>query len=100
MGKQKQVPTYGHHASVTLLGALNAMTGAIVRQTSSSCKQEDFSTFLQFVANHYKEKLIAMVVDNAQIHHSQLIQDFLAKSERILLIDLTPYSPNLTPIER
>jgi hypothetical protein len=100
VGKQKQVLTYGHHASVTLFGALNAMTGEIVHQTSSSCKQEDFLSFLQFVANHYKEKLFAMVVDNAQIHRSQLIQDFLAKNNRILLIYLPPYSPNLTPIER
>jgi transposase len=100
VGKQKQVPTYGHHASVTLFGALNVMTGEIVHQTSSSCKQEDFLSFLQLVTNHYKEKLIAMVVDNAKIHRSQLIQDFLDKNERIMLIYLPPYSPNLNPIER
>lgn len=29
VGKQKQVSTYGHHASVTLFGALNAMTGEV-----------------------------------------------------------------------
>ncbi|MED5052826.1 transposase [Anoxybacillus rupiensis] len=57
-------------------------------------------SFLQLIANHYKEKLTTVVVDNATIHHSQLIQDFLAKNERILLIDLPPYSPDLTPIER
>jgi transposase len=71
--KQKQVPTYGHHASVTLFGALNVMTGEMVHQTSSSCKQEDFLSFLQFVVKHYKDKLIAMVVNNANIYHSQLI---------------------------
>jgi hypothetical protein len=73
--KQKQVPTYGHHASVALFSALNAMTGEMVHQT------EDFLSFLQFVANHYKDKLIAMVIDNAKI---QLIQDFFAKNKRIM----------------
>jgi transposase len=76
------------------------MTGEIVHQTSSFCKQEDFLSFLQLVANHYKEQLIVMVVDNANIHRSQLIQDFLAKNERVMLIDLPLYSPNLNPIER
>ena len=47
VGKQKQVPTYGHHAGVTLFGTLNAMTGEVLHQTSSSCKQEDFLSFLQ-----------------------------------------------------
>jgi transposase len=41
-----------------------------------------------------------MVVDNAKIHRSQLIQDFIAKNGRILLISLPPYSPNLNSIER
>jgi hypothetical protein len=88
VGKQKQMPTYGHHARVTLFGTLNAMTGEVLHQTSSSCKQKDFLSFLQLVANHYKDQLIAMVVDNAKIHRSQLIQDFLAKNERILYLPL------------
>jgi len=71
-----------------------------VHQTSSSCKREDFLSFLQLVANHYNDQVIAMVVDNAKIHRSPLIQDFLSKNERILLIYLPPYSPDLNPIER
>lgn len=63
------------------------LTGEVLHQTSS-CKQEDFLSFLQLVANHYKDQLIAMVVDNAKIHRSQLIQDFLAKNERILYLPL------------
>jgi hypothetical protein len=32
-----------------------------------------FLSFLQLVAKHYKDKLLAMIVDNTKIHHSQLI---------------------------
>jgi transposase len=72
-----------------------------VHPTFSSCKQEDFLSFLQFVAKHYnKDKPIAIVVENAKIHRSQLIQDLLAKNRRIMLIYLPPYFPNLNPIER
>ncbi|WP_183255394.1 transposase [Anoxybacteroides tepidamans] len=59
----------------------------MLHQTSSSCKQEDFLSFLQLVANHYKDQPIAIVVDNAKIHRSQLIQDFVTKNGRMLLID-------------
>ncbi|RAK14859.1 DDE superfamily endonuclease [Anoxybacillus vitaminiphilus] len=75
VGKQKQMPTYGHHASVTLFDTLNAMTGEVLHQTSSSCKQEDFLSFLQLVANHYKDQLIAMVVDNSKIRILSLRTD-------------------------
>lgn len=100
VGKQKQVSTYGHHARIILFGTLNVMTVDVLHQTSFSCKQEDFLSFLQLVANHYKDQLIAMVVDNSKIHRSQLIQDFIAKNGRILLIYLPPYSPDLNSIER
>jgi transposase len=100
VGKQKQVPTYGHHAKVTLFGALNPQTGKVLHQTADSCKQEAFVAFLQQVVHHYEEKLVVMVVDNARIHRSQLVQDFLVKHERLLFIYLPPYSPNLNPIER
>jgi transposase len=84
-----------HHASVTLFGALNAMTEVVLHQTSSSCKLEDFLSFLQLVANHYKDQMIVMVIDNARIHRSQFIQDFIAKNGRIVLFYLPPYSPHL-----
>ncbi|QNU38873.1 transposase [Geobacillus sp. 44B] len=35
-----------------------------------------------------------MIVDNAQIHCTELIQDFLAKNGRIMSIYLPSYSPN------
>jgi transposase len=93
------VPTHGHHAGITLFGTLHVMTGEVWHPTSS-CKQEDFLSFLQLVANHYKDQLIAMVVDNAKIHRSPLIQDFIAKNGWILLIYLPPYSPDLNSIDR
>jgi transposase len=85
---------------VTVFGALNVQTGDILHQMTDSCKQEAFLSFLQQVVQHYEEKLVIMVVDNAKIHRSKLVQAFLVKQERILLIHLPPYSPNLNPIER
>jgi transposase len=100
VGKQKQVPTYGHHASVTLFGAVNAVTGDLVHQTAPACKQENFLSFLKQVVKHYPSKTIAMVVDNARIHRAKGIKDFLKEEDRVVLIPLPPYSPNLNPIEK
>ena len=41
-----------------------------------------------------------MILDNAKIHHAKLLQDFLEEnSERLELVFLPPYSPNLNKIE-
>ena len=85
---------------MTLFGTLNAQTGEVLYQTADSCKQEAFVSFLEHVVQRYPDKLIVMVVDNARIHRSQLVKDFLIQHDRLLLIYLPPYSPNLNPIER
>ncbi|MEK4503541.1 transposase [Bacillus sp. FSL R12-0069] len=36
-GKQKQIPTYGRHASVTLFGAVNTQNGRLHCMEASSC---------------------------------------------------------------
>jgi len=42
-----------------------------------------------------------MVTDNARIHRSQLVKDFLKEHRNaLMLVHLPPYSPNLNPIER
>ena len=41
-----------------------------------------------------------MILDNAKIHHAKLLQDFLDKNkDRLELMFLPPYSPNLNKIE-
>ena len=41
-----------------------------------------------------------MVLNNARIHHAKLLQSFLEENrERLELVFLPPYSPNLNKIE-
>ena len=41
-----------------------------------------------------------MILDNARIHHAKLIQPFLEENkDRLELVYLPPYSPNLNIIE-
>ncbi|QSB48062.1 transposase [Parageobacillus toebii] len=42
-----------------------------------------------------------MVLDNAKIHHANILQPFLCENEeRLTLVFLPPYSPNLNLVER
>ncbi|WP_110114982.1 IS630 family transposase [Bacillus sp. CGMCC 1.16541] len=100
-GMQRQIPTYGHHASVTLFGTVEAGTGEVVTTMTSSAKKEAFITFLQHLLEKYEGKFIIMVTDNAPIHKSQMVTDFAEEHvDSLMFVHLPPYSPNLNPIER
>ncbi|OKL36747.1 IS630 family transposase [Domibacillus mangrovi] len=100
-GVQMKVPTYGHHAYVTVFGTVEVGTGKIVTSITSKGKQEQFLEFLQWLLKEYKEKFIILVIDGSPIHRSQLIQGFLEKNQdHLMTVRLPPYSPNLNPIER
>ncbi|ALS80273.1 transposase [Planococcus kocurii] len=89
-GKQRKIPTTGHHQSVKLLGMLDYETGSVFCMQDQLFNAETFRCFLKIV----------MVLDNARIHHAKLIQPFLTEhQERLELLFLPPYSPNLNPIE-
>ncbi|MDG5755679.1 IS630 family transposase [Ectobacillus antri] len=100
-GIQKQVPTYGHHAYVTVFGTVQVGTGKIVTSIASEGKKEQFLAFLQLLLEEYKGKFIILVIDGAPIHRSQLVQTFLEEhKEELMPFRLPPYSPDLNPIER
>jgi transposase len=100
-GKQKQIPTYGRHASVTLFGTVNMSNGFLHCMEATACNAISFQDFLQYVVKENPQKHIVMVLDNARIHHAKLLKPFLRKnSQRLTLIFLPPYSPNLNLLER
>ncbi|MBN6189282.1 IS630 family transposase [Aneurinibacillus sp. BA2021] len=101
VGKQKKIPTYGHHASVTLSGVVNVLDGDVFCTQAEQCNAETFHSFLENVLERYANKTVVMVLDNARIHRAKLIQPLLEENRnRLFFIFLPPYSPNLNPIER
>lgn len=61
---------------------------------------QTFLDFLELVLEQYPTGKIVMVLDNTRIHHAKLIQPFLEEqAERLSLVFLPPYSPNLNLIE-
>ncbi|MCM3736999.1 IS630 family transposase [Bacillus cytotoxicus] len=99
-GKQRIIPTYGKHQGVKLIGTLNYETGDLFCVEEERYDAEAFLRFLQNVLERYPTGKIVMILDNARIHHAKLIQPFLSKNQqRLELVFLPPYSPELNLIE-
>lgn len=99
-GKQRIIPTTGKHRGVKLLATLDYETGRIVWQEDELYTAETFLTFLQKVLTAYPAGNIVIVLDNARIHHAKLLLPFLdEQKDRLELVFLPPYSPQLNIVE-
>lgn len=98
-GKQRIIQTYGKHEGVKLLGILNYETGEVYVEDHKSYDAQVFKSFLSHVLKKYPSGDIVMILDNARIHHANLLTDFLQENPRLHLEFLPPYSPNLNLIE-
>jgi transposase len=88
--------------SMALFGAVSASRGEMVTMDATIFNAETFLQFLQKVIRSKKRgKKIILILDNARYHHATMIQPWLTKSkDKIQLLFLPPYSPDLNNIER
>ena len=99
-GKQRIIPTFGKHKGVKLVGYLDYETGHVYVEEHKKYDAEIFLHFLENVLKQYPNGKTVMILDNARIHHAKLLQGFLEENrERLELVFLPPYSPNLNKIE-
>jgi len=99
-GKQQIIPTYGKHEGVKLLGVLNYETGHVYCIEEKKYDAEVFLKFLNNILTLYSTGKIVLILDNARIHHAKLLEPFLQEhKDRLQLVFLPPYSPNLNLIE-
>jgi len=98
-GQQRIIPTYGKHHGAKLVGFLNYETGEVYVEEHDKYDAEVFLSFLKNVVVKYHGKIV-MILDNARIHHAKLIQPFLDEfKDRLNLMFLPPYRPNLNMVE-
>jgi transposase len=99
-GKQRIIKTFGKHQGVKLIGYLNYETGEVYCEEHESYNAEVFLGFLKNLLSRNPDGKIVIILDNARIHHAKLLQPFLKENEeRLQLMFLPPYSPNLNLIE-
>ncbi len=88
-------------ATVSLFGAVDIHQEEFLCMEAEHCNAQAFQEFLQYIVNHYEEKRIILILDNAKIHHAKIIQPFLQDHQhQLTLVFLPPYSPNLNAVER
>jgi putative transposase len=76
-----------------------ATNGDLFSSNSPYSKKEDFKLYLKNLRLKYEPDItLIAVLDNAKIHKAQIITDYCSQN-KIVLVYLPPYSPQLNPIE-
>lgn len=95
----KHAPT---RKSTSMFGAVNTRSGKFVYMKSSVFNAETFRQFMTVLKEkRAKGKRMFIILDNARYHHAMMLRQFLEMhKDKITLLFLPPYSPELNPIER
>lgn len=75
--------------------ALSPQTGDCFSLISPVCNTEAMNIFIQLLSAHYADYRIIMILDRAGWHTSSM----LTLPCNVKLMHLTPYSPELNPVE-
>jgi len=98
-GSKEYVKTLGNHAKTNIFGAVTAL-GSVFHMKSSKQNSSVFIKFLEHLMALNPTKRLVLVIDNAPWHKSKKVQKFLDKvQDRIQVLLLPAYSPDLNPIE-
>jgi transposase len=95
------VPAAGTNRRISVFGALEYATGTVVSMVADQADGPHFIAFLEQVRDRYRGRPLILVMDNAGYHKSRLVKAWFARHvDRILVLTLPPYSPDLNLIER
>ncbi|MCZ7586013.1 MAG: IS630 family transposase [Deltaproteobacteria bacterium] len=88
--------------NVGIIGAVRPADGKLVTSPAKVFDEISFLEFLMALLPHRRRgRRMIVVLDNARWHHSIGLEPWLYEHrERIRLVFLPPYSPELNPIER
>lgn len=102
-GAQVEVLTPGTNEKRYLAGALNVSTGTMTHRVWYSKTTGLFLDLLNTLDRTYPApafRRLAVVADNAKIHHAGEVEKWLAAHPRFELLYLPTYCPKANPIER
>jgi transposase len=100
-GTRQEVMTPGTNRRRTVFGAVNLTSGRWFYQVTRKAVSVSFTAFLeQLLAAYPAAPVVAVVCDNVIIHHSKIVQRWLAAHPRMLVLHGARYSPHDNPTER
>jgi transposase len=100
-GTRRQVMTPGTNRRRTIFGAVDLASGRFCYRVCRTAVSASFTAFLaQLLAAYPAAPLVAVVCDNVIIHHSKLVQAWLASHPRVRVLHGARYRPHDNPTER
>lgn len=99
-GKEKQIPSNTGRQHLNLNGAYNPESGEAIIIDSETINAQSTIQLFEKIQHKQKEGLIFFISDNARYYRAQLLKEYLRKHQRIKIVPLPSYSPNLNLIER
>lgn len=83
---------------LSTIGAITSGGHFFQHTTSGAIRSGDVIQFLQHLLRHVQGELV-VVLDNAGIHRAKAVQAFVGLHERLSVVYLPPYAPELNPTE-
>ncbi len=100
-GTRQQVMTPGKNRRRTIFGAVDLQSGQWCYQVTHKAVSASFTCFCErLLAAYPTAPLVAVICDNVIIHHSKIVQRWLAAHPRLRVLHGARYSPHDNPVER
>jgi len=90
---------YRYGTSLNCFGSFNLHTGHLISSFHDTGNALTTVEHFKIVREHYGNKPIAYLIDNASWHKTKKVKEYCEKNN-ITLLFLPPYSPEYNPIER
>jgi transposase len=96
-GTRQEVMTPGKNRRRTIFGAVDLASGRFLYQVTRKAVSASFTAFCeQLLAAYPAAPLVAVVCDHVIIHHSKIVQRWLATHPRLRVLHGARYSPTTT----
>lgn len=99
-GKEKFIKANTGRARVNINGAYNIEEHKAIIREDESINAQSTIALLEQMKEQQSAGKIFVIADNARYYRCKLVSEYLQQNERIKIIFLPPYSPNLNLIER
>jgi putative transposase len=101
-GEKIEIPNYGRHGRVNLIGAFELGTAAFYGVlTSRQVNAMRFRRFLCHLKHEMRSDKILLITDNARFHKAAWLKEWVASQAAWLRLEFLPaYSPDFNPIEQ
>ena len=91
------LPT-AHWDRVSVIGGVTRDGRVLTNTVNGSVNSAGVVAFLKYVLSSVVGEVI-VVLDNARIHRSKLVKDFVASEERLEIVHTPPDAPETNPVE-